>query len=331
MYHTLLSLYISVDKLLIYFVLPKKTQNSQFGIPIFNLARDYIPTMTGVGNEMVLMLEGSPYDGEVITVFEDLQSNISSIYDNPLQPPSDDVDMSFDLTENNLADFVTLSPAEESSESFNPIAPDTSFLATSDHSPSVSSFYWSSPGTPSSVLYSPSSLSSVSEENTEVTVSPSEVLFGGQTTPKKKRGRKPKSANGSCNPTSSQTANVKRLRAYEVHVPYNDKEKEKRRVNAIKAKRHRDSQKKTMEELQQQVAHERSENDKLKMEKDKLEREVKALRLNDYDGERERQKMELENLRREVAELTRKCEYWERHWEAQKHQIMKLLQKTPEF
>ncbi|XP_071523580.1 uncharacterized protein [Panulirus ornatus] len=97
-------------------------------------------------------------------------------------------------------------------------------------------------------------------------VSPKEVF--GEDAPKK-RGRKRKS-DGSQTPSSSSRRRPKKPKAYEREIPFEDEEQERKRKNAMNAKRHRDQQKKNMQDLRDQLKSVTEERDALKKELERL-------------------------------------------------------------
>ncbi|XP_045598319.2 uncharacterized protein [Procambarus clarkii] len=120
---------------------------------------------------------------------------------------------------------------------------------------------------PSTVEQSPAFVTFSEDENVEHmnTVSPSEV-FGEAP---KKRGRKRKSQDGSA--PVPRRRRPKKVKVYEIETPFEDEEQERKRKNAMNAKRHRDMQKKNMEELRKQL-------DTVNAEKKSLQQEVQQLR-----------------------------------------------------
>lgn len=120
---------------------------------------------------------------------------------------------------------------------------------------------------PSTVEQSPAFVAFSEDENVEHmnTVSPSEV-FGEAP---KKRGRKRKSQDGSA--PVPRRRRPKKVKVYEIETPFEDEEQERKRKNAMNAKRHRDMQKKNMEELRKQL-------DTVNAEKKSLQQEVQQLK-----------------------------------------------------
>ena len=142
------------------------------------------------------------------------------------------------------------------------------------YSPIVSS---GSPAKPSCTESGGSLLNSLlrsTELDTSITlvVSPSDV-FGEQPRLKKKRGRKPKSEQGRYAPPT--TKKVKKLKVYEINCPLADRGMERKRINAVRSKMHRDFQKETNQKLKLEFA-------QVKNERDDLQKEVERLKMREY-------------------------------------------------
>lgn len=91
----------------------------------------------------------------------------------------------------------------------------------------------------------------------------------------KKRGRKPKSENGL---TIREQRRQKRVKVYEM-PPLVDSEMEKKRKNALNAKRHRDLAKQRMLEAEATLEQVKRERDQLKMEVEQLKKSEFDLKL----------------------------------------------------
>lgn len=180
--------------------------------------------------------------------------------------------ISFDIEGQN---FATLAPAEvQGSWLVSPPTPTRSEMTESLYSPMPSSVSSAtSPGYESiDSSYSPMSSPSSLEENITKVVSPADV-FGEQAPPKRKRGRKPKSEKGIYAPPKPK---ARKRKIYEIDEPLEDKEQERKRLNAVNAKRHRDLQKQAKEVLSEQL-------ETVKVERDSLKREVEALRMKEVE------------------------------------------------
>lgn len=180
--------------------------------------------------------------------------------------------ISFDIEGQN---FATLAPAEvQGSWLVSPPTPTRSEMTESLYSPMPSSVSSAtSPGYESiDSSYSPMSSPSSLEENITKVVSPADV-FGEQAPPKRKRGRKPKSEKGNYAPPKPK---ARKRKIYEIDEPLEDKEQERKRLNAVNAKRHRDLQKQAKEVLSEQL-------ETVKVERDSLKREVEALRMKEVE------------------------------------------------
>ena len=103
------------------------------------------------------------------------------------------------------------------------------------------------------------------------TVSPSQV----PPEHKRKRGRRPKSEAGIYYPPRRRRP--RKVKAYEIEKPFEDKEKEKKRLNAISAKCHRDSRKIVEENLRKQIRDLTEESDNLRKEKIELQKNTGKL------------------------------------------------------
>ncbi|KAK7077039.1 hypothetical protein SK128_016803 [Halocaridina rubra] len=75
-----------------------------------------------------------------------------------------------------------------------------------------------------------------------------------------------------------QPKNPKKIKFYEISEPFDDREKERRRRNAVNAKRHRELQKEEKESLEKQIADLAIEKDIFKHENQELKAIIKELR-----------------------------------------------------
>lgn len=116
-----------------------------------------------------------------------------------------------------------------------------------------------------SILNSTAQSPTPSDDVINQAVSPVEV-FGER---KRKRGRKPKSEAGQNLPKA------KKQKIYEIAQPFENKEQERKRLNAVNAKRHRDMQKQAKESMEKQLQEVKNERDLLKKQvKELQEREA---------------------------------------------------------
>ncbi|XP_068251151.1 putative uncharacterized protein DDB_G0271982 [Palaemon carinicauda] len=124
---------------------------------------------------------------------------------------------------------------------------------------------------------------------------------------KKRRGRKPKSEEEKAAALEKRRGNRNRVRVYEIRQQFEDKEMERKRINAINSKKHRDQQKQLQKEMEKQLADASIERDIMKQENEELKRNLdNTLRqLDDNISERDIMKQEKEDLHRKLnAALT---------------------------
>ncbi|XP_064087756.1 uncharacterized protein LOC135202337 isoform X2 [Macrobrachium nipponense] len=125
------------------------------------------------------------------------------------------------------------------------------------------------------------SISVIAEENSDDSHEVVINVVATEVVPRKrKRGRRPKADAG------SPTAPAKKMKLYEYTQPFDDEAKEKRRLNAIKAREHRQLEKrmkealrKEMQEVQSEVAGLRSTIETLHMSLAELEETKKKWRF----------------------------------------------------
>ncbi|XP_068230222.1 putative uncharacterized protein DDB_G0271982 [Palaemon carinicauda] len=123
---------------------------------------------------------------------------------------------------------------------------------------------------------------------------------------KKRRGRKPKSEEEKAAALEKRRGNS-RVKVYEIRQQFEDKEMERKRINAINSKKHRDQQKQLQKEMEKQLADASIERDIMKQENEELKRNLdNTLRqLHDTISERDIMKQEKEDLHRKLnAALT---------------------------
>ncbi|XP_066988121.1 uncharacterized protein [Macrobrachium rosenbergii] len=128
------------------------------------------------------------------------------------------------------------------------------------------------------------------------------VSHESQDLPKKKRGRKPKSEAEKAETLARRQAKKSKVRVYEIEQPYEDKEMERKRINAINSKKHRDQEKQLKKEMEKQFADATIERDVLKQQNEELHRNLDvALKKIAYtSNERNTLKQENEELRRRL-------------------------------
>ncbi|XP_064104811.1 uncharacterized protein LOC135214447 [Macrobrachium nipponense] len=131
----------------------------------------------------------------------------------------------------------------------------------SPYSPSLSEVSTTSYENVNSMLNITAQSPTASDDIINQAVSPVEV-FGER---KRKRGRKPKSEAGQNLPKA------KRPKVYEINQPFENKEQERKRLNAVNAKRHRDMQKAAREAMEHQLQEVKTERDMLKKQVEDLQ------------------------------------------------------------
>ncbi|KAK7077042.1 hypothetical protein SK128_016806 [Halocaridina rubra] len=173
-------------------------------------------------------------------------------------------------------------------------------------SPSVSESVFSpvpSPYSPTLLPLETSSdfLQSSIEDCITLVVSPSEVVSEPNKAPTgKKRGRKPKAEKALHE--IQNTKKMKKTKVYEITQPFTDMQLERKRLNAVNAKRHRDLQKQVKENLEKQ--------------------------LQDVKTERDHLKDVVETLRAREAELSLKLEQFKNYIKNQQNSALALLRGT---
>ncbi|XP_068229209.1 putative uncharacterized protein DDB_G0271982 isoform X2 [Palaemon carinicauda] len=124
---------------------------------------------------------------------------------------------------------------------------------------------------------------------------------------KKRRGRKPKSEEEKAAALEKRRGNRSRVRVYEIRQPFDDKEMERKRINAVNSKKHRDQQKQLVKEMEKQLADASIEREIMKQKNEELRKDLdNTLRqLGDTISERDILKQEKEDLYRKLnAALT---------------------------
>ncbi|XP_068230224.1 uncharacterized protein [Palaemon carinicauda] len=124
---------------------------------------------------------------------------------------------------------------------------------------------------------------------------------------KKRRGRKPKSEEEKAAALEKRRGNKSRAKVYEIQKPFEDKEMERKRLNAVNSKKHRDQQKQLQREMEKQLADTSIERDIMMRENEELKKDLdNALgQLGDTISERDILKQENEDLHRKLnAALT---------------------------
>ncbi|XP_068230221.1 uncharacterized protein [Palaemon carinicauda] len=176
------------------------------------------------------------------------------------------VEDSYMYPENELSikDLITMNPAD-----VNLLAP-PAYETTigSPYSPCSSETSTSSYDNLNSLLNGSVPSPTASEEIISQMVSPANVSSAG----KRKRGRKPKSDSGANLPKA------KKPKVYEIDQPFEDKEMERKRLNAVNAKRHRDMQKEAREKAEMQLLVVKNERDMLKKQVEELQRSEALLK-----------------------------------------------------
>ncbi|XP_068230223.1 uncharacterized protein [Palaemon carinicauda] len=150
-----------------------------------------------------------------------------------------------------IKDLITMNPAD-----VNLLAPPTYETSTCSYA-NLNSYLNSSVQSPTP-----------SEEIISQMASPADVSSAG----KRKRGRKPKSDSGANLPKA------KKPKVYEITQPFEDKEMERKRLNAVNAKRHRDMQKEARERDVRELQEVKNERDMLKKQVEELRKSEALLK-----------------------------------------------------
>ncbi|XP_064104819.1 uncharacterized protein LOC135214451 isoform X1 [Macrobrachium nipponense] len=142
------------------------------------------------------------------------------------------------------------------------------------------------------------------------------VSHESQDPPKKKRGRKPKSEAEKAAALEQRQAKRSRVRVYEVEKPYEDKEMERKRINAINSKKHRDQEKQLKKEMEKQFADTAIERDILKQQNEELQRKLDAAlqKVSDTANERNILKQENGQLRRKLDVALKQLEAFKKQY-----------------